>query len=202
VVDRAERNRLIAITRGFTCLQGLVYSPTGIALCFSILMDWTLPKSGLRDLTKLLVLLAGIGAPLWAMQYYRRRFGLVRHNHKPWRTLLILVTALALLWGAAWLDINRTYTISFEALWWVLFYIVYSLLPFGTRSYSRWFAGFFLVLALLPLTGAVSKDQFLLGRSTAGEFITWFAFSLHGLLDHQLLLRLLPPAEQGAQQHV
>ena len=202
-MELLERNRLIAVTRGFNSLQGLYYAPIGMVLTAWVLLDMTWPRSFAHDLAKLVSLLLGIAACFAARWYYRRRFGVVApHQEQSWNALAILV-AFALMWGASYLDVKTAYPISFETLWWALFYVGCYLRPFRIRSFSLWFAAVFLILAFLPLTGTIPKEQFFMGRSGIGQFITWFAFALHGLLDHQLLMRLLPGArQQSAEQHV
>lgn len=203
-MEITERDRLVAVTRGFNALQGLYYAPPAMAMTVWILLDLAWPRSIARDLAKLFILLSGFAACFVARWYYRQRFGVVAPNHRPGSNALSIVVAFALLWGASYLDVKTVYPVSFSNLWWALFYVMCWLCPRGVRPFSLWFAAAFLILAFLPLTASIPKQQFYLGNSRMGEFVMWFAFSLHGLLDHRLLLRLLPASarDQSAEQHV
>ena len=51
----------------------------------------------------------------------------------------------------------------------------------------------FLGLGAFTQAGVLANEQFLPGGTTqAGQTVIWLALSVHGLLDHLLLLRLLP----------
>jgi hypothetical protein len=91
-----------------------------------------------------------------------------------------------------------SYPVSFTCLWWALFYLACYLYPYRLRPHSLLFAGLFLGLCFLTLVGVVPKSLFE-GSGGAGDTFIWLAFSAHGLLDHILLLRLLPkaPPEQA-----
>lgn len=207
-VDLAERNRLIALTKGFQQLRGLIYAPVALAnaaFCIWAHMDPQHPQSQEAPLGALFALFScALAASFAAWLYYRRRFGVVRPRrpggvYAPLMTLVGLVAILAL-FGAMWVDVaayehpvNR-YPLSFTCLAWALVYLAFYLYPFRLRSHSLWFAALFLGLAFLTLIGVVPKSQFFEGSGLAGVMLIWLAFSLHGLLDHLLLLRLLPKA--------
>jgi hypothetical protein len=175
-MDFMERDRLVAVTRGFNSLQGLYYAPIGMVMAAWVLMDMMSAQSLARDLAKFVILSLGCAACFAARGYYRRRFGVVAlHYGQSW-SVVMLIAAFALMWGASYLDAKTMYPISFETLWWALFYVTCYLRPFHIRPFSLWFAGVFLILAFLPLTGTIPKEQFFMGRSGIGEFITWFAF--------------------------
>jgi hypothetical protein len=138
-----------------------------------------------------------------ARSYYRRRFGVVRSKSQVWLDVSILIAAVVLIEGASYVDVTTQYSISFISLWWALFYVICYRRPYGVRPFSLWFAALFLVLSFLTLMAAISKQQFFMGVSGVGEFTIWLAFSLHGLFDHLLLLRVLPHQawERSVQRH-
>jgi hypothetical protein len=114
----------------------------------------------------------------------------------------VAIIAILALGGAAYVDGSfRThpavlYPVSFTCLWWALFYLACYLHPYRVRSYSLWFASLFLGFCFLTSMGVVPKSEFFLNSGRAGELFIWLAFSVHGLLDHLLLLRLLPNASR------
>jgi hypothetical protein len=209
-MDLAERNRLIAVTKGFQQLRGLIYAPAGI-LNVAISLDRLNPHSSLATVGIIALFLCATAAMFAANWYYRRRFGVVRPRHRVLNAVLMTVGAivgLVTMVGAWCLDASpRMAPVSFMCLWWALFYVACYLHPYAVRPHSLWFAALFLGFCVLTQMGVVPKSQFFLGPGRAGEILIWLAFSLHGLLDHLLLLRLLPKASlepataQATEQH-
>lgn len=212
-MDLAERNRLIAVTKGFQQLRGLIYAPAGV-LNVAVASGHLNPNSSLAKVGGIVALfLCAIAAMFAANWYYRRRFGVVRSKHWALNTLLMtvgVIVGLVTLFGAWYLDGSprmASYPVSFMCLWWALFYVACYLHPYAVRPHSLWFAALFFGLCVLTQMGVVPKSQFFLGLGRAGDTLVWLAFSLHGLLDHLLLLRLLPKAspepstEQSAERH-
>jgi hypothetical protein len=212
-MDLAERNRLIALTKGFQYLQGLLYVPLAL-LNFAVAISSSsarLSPLGSRIQAGAILILfpCAIAASFAASSYYRRRFGLVRTKRtgSPY-FWLAMVAAPLILFGAMYVDGSlythpaASYPVSFTCLAWALFYVACYLQPYRVRPHSLWFAALFFVACFLTATGTVPKRQFFLGSGGAGEILIWCAFSIHGLLDHLLLLRLLPKAssEQSAAQ--
>jgi hypothetical protein len=209
-MDLAERNRLIAVTKGFQCLQGLIYAPMALSTAAISLIDraWPMTTSAMGGWAGLAILLCGFAASFAARSYYRRRFGVVRS--KGLSPILGAVAPLALVVamyvdGSFWTHPAASYPVSFTCLWWALFYVACYLHPFAARPHSLWFAALFLGCCFLTSTGVVPKSQFFLGSGSGhvGDLLIWLAFSLYGLLDHLLLLRLLPKAspEQSTGRH-
>jgi hypothetical protein len=136
--------------------------------------------------------------------YYRRRFGVVRSKRRggPYAWLLIVggIGGLAAFFAAAYVDGAlaiqpvASYPVSLVCLFWALFYLACYLHPYRLRPHSLWFAALFFGLCFLTMVGVVPKSQFFEGSGRPGDILIWLAFSLHGLLDHLLLLRLLPKA--------
>ncbi len=205
-MDLAERNRLIAVTKGFQCLQGgLCYAPLGILnLVAGVVHLESWPQGPARDWASLALLLCAIAACVPARLYYRRRFGVVRSKRRggPYAWLLIVggIGGLAAFFAAAYVDGAlaiqpvASYPVSLVCLFWALFYLACYLHPYRLRPHSLWFAALFFGLCFLTMVGVVPKSQFFEGSGRAGDILIWLAFSLHGLLDHLLLLRLLPKA--------
>ncbi len=83
-----------------------------------------------------------------------------------------------------------------HGLAWALFYLACYLYPYRIRPHSIWFATLFFALCFLTQMGVVPKSEFFEGLSRPRRvwILIWLAFSVHGLLDHLLLLRLLPKA--------
>jgi hypothetical protein len=208
-MDLAERNRLIAATKGFQHLRGLIYAPVGLAnMAFSVLahMDPQNPQSREASAGAFALYPFPLAASFAASVHYRRRFGVVRSKSRGLNVLLLtLATIVAVLtmWGAVWVDIATyehpvsPYPVSFTCLWWALFYLACYLQPYRVRPHSLWFAALFLGLCFLTQMGVVPKSQFFALTGRAGDILIWVVFSVHGLLDHFLLLRLLPKASLG-----
>jgi hypothetical protein len=222
-MDLAERNRLVAATEGFQQLRGLIYAPAGLANVGVLLINRAWPFEARTTGASawpaivffLAIVLSAFGATVAAFSYYRRRFGVVRPKcgggQNALRLTLVTIVAVGTLIGAMYVDSSfwihpaASYPVSFTCLWWALFYLACYLCPYRVRPHSLWFAALFLGFCFLTLTGVVPKSQFFLsGSGSAGEIFIWLAFSIHGLLDHLLLLRLLPKAspEQATEQHV
>jgi hypothetical protein len=214
-MDLAERNRLIAVTKGFQGLKGLLYAPIALLNVANSMANSSVSLNPLSTLA----LVGGIfalfpcafAASFAARSYYCRRFGVVRSKCRGLNALLFTVgtmVAIITLVGAMYVDgvfhthLVATYPVSLTCLWWASFYVICYLAPYGVRPHSLWFAALFLGLCLLTLMGVAPKSQFFLGSGRAGDLLIWLAFALHGLLDHLLLLRLLPKAspEQAMSQ--
>ena len=211
----AERNRLIAVTTGFKSLQGLIYAPMALLnVAVSVLdhRDTQNPQGADARAGAILALFpCAIAASLAASVYYRRRFGVVRSKRRGLNALLLTfatIMAVLTLGGAGYVDGSlythsvASYPVSFTCLWWARFYLVCYLRPYRVRLHSLWFSALFLGLGFLTQSGVVPKSQFLMGSGRAGDIFIWLAFAVHGLLDHLLLLRLLPKAslEQAPSQ--
>jgi hypothetical protein len=201
-MDLAERNRLIAVTKGFQNLQGLLCVPVGLVnvafACVHIDQESSLGRLG----ALLAVIPCAFAATFAAAWYYRRRFGVVRRRGALSVLLLTaggIVGVIAMM-GAMYVDGSlykqpvASYPISLTCLWWAAAYLSFYLMPYGIRPHSLWFAALFLALGFLTMMGVVPKSQFFLGSGHAGNVFIWIAFCVHGLLDHMTLLRLLPKA--------
>jgi hypothetical protein len=214
-VDLAERNRLIAVTKGFQPLRGLIYVPAGllnVALSVANSSGYHPHHSVAEVLGFLALFPCAIAATFAAWWYYRRRFGVVRSKCRGGRSVLLLtvgtMVAIVTLVGAMYVDDTfyehpaASYPVSLTCLWWAILYVSFYLAPYGVRPHSLWFAALFFGLCFLTLVGVAPKSQFFMGSGRAGDIVIWLAFSVHGLLDHLLLLRLLPKAsqEQAAAQ--
>jgi len=212
-MDLAERDRLIAVTKGFQGLQGLLYAPMGltnVAMLLAMSLVHVNPASSERQLGAALAVLApipcGIAASFAAWWYYRRRFGVVRSKSPGTPSALLLIPAgigaLVAFFAASYVDGVGSYPVSLTCLWWGLLYVTFYLAPNRLRPHSLWFAALLLGLCFLTLMGVAPKSQFFAGSGHAGDILIWFAFSVHGLLDHLRLLRLLPKvsSEQATSQ--
>jgi hypothetical protein len=185
-MDAAERNRLIAATRGYGSLRGLIYAPAGLLNAATPLLDAAWPRGGAaKEWVILTMFVSVIVAFFAALSFYRRRFGVVRHN----------VTTAQIIGGiaffAAMFALRGPQAASLHCVWWAAFYLACYLSPFGLRTYSLWFAALFLGLGGLAQAGVLPNQQFLPG---GGQAFISLALSIHGLLDHLLLLLLLPRA--------
>jgi hypothetical protein len=215
-MDLAERDRLLAVTRGFQSLRGLIFVPLGllvVAMSVAIsVFHLNRENSAVQAVALFALFPCALAASVAAWVYYRRRFGVVQYQWRSWNTLLQMFTGIVLAAAApvaVALDERPVslYPVSFWCLWWALLYLACYLSPYRLRPHSLWFAAVFLGLCLLTLAGVAPRSQFSIGSTHAGDIFIWLAFSVHGLLDHLLLLRLLPKASpdhataQAGEQH-
>ena len=189
-MDAAERNRLISATHGYGSLRGLIYAPAGLMNAASPLLDAAWPRGGTaREWVSVAMFASVVVAFFAALSFYRRRFGIVRHNV----TTAQVISGIAFF--AAMFAVRGPQAASLHCVWWAAFYLACYLSPYGLRNYSLWFAALFLGLGGLTQAGVLPNQQFLPGGTHAvGQSFIWLALSVHGLLDHLLLLRLLPRA--------
>src|SRR5580658_3513892 len=100
-MDLAERNRLIAVTKGFKHLRGLIYAPAALMnMAVSIVahFDPQDPQgSDPPDGAVLALFSCAIAASIAASVYSRRRFGVVRS--KRWGLNALLVTLATIVAG-------------------------------------------------------------------------------------------------------
>lgn len=188
-MDAAERNRLIAATRGYSSLRGLLYAPAGLMNAVSPLLQG---RGIVREWISLAIFLAVMLATVAAWLYYRRRFGIVRYSYS--KTQIAGLSIAGIVYFVGMFAIRGPHAASLNFVWWAAFYLACYLSPYGLRTYSLWFAAFMLGLAALTQAGVLPNGPFVPGGSHPGEALIWLAFSIHGLLDHLLLLRLLPRA--------
>lgn len=184
-----RRSVSVAGTLGYSSLRGLIYAPAGLLNAASPLLD---DRGVVREWISLTIFLAVIVATLAAWSFYRRRFGIVRYSYSKAQVAWMTVGGIA--YFAGMLAIRGPHAASVQCAWWAAFYLGCYLVPYRLRAYSLWFAALFLVLGFLTQAGVLPNEPFLPGGSRAGETFIWMAFALHGLLDHLLLLRLLPRA--------
>ena len=187
-MDAAERNRLIAATRGYSSLRGLIYAPAGLMNAASPLLDAAWPRGGTaREWVRVAMFASVVVAFFAALSFYRRRFGVVRHSFSAAQIIGVIA------YTAAMFALRGPHSASLHCVWWAAFYLACYLSPYGLRVYSLWFAALFLGLGGLTQAGILPNEQFLPGGTHAvGQSFIWLALSIHGLLDHLLLLRLLP----------
>jgi hypothetical protein len=184
-----DLRRIRFATQHFHDLQGLRLVPFGVTAVMNIWLQrpphWDVGVAG--GLFLLSVLIAWMLGP-----YYRRRFGHVRARPMSGAQWLTGIGAITLFYVLQWQEVERGLPVSMLGLMLSSCAALFCLTAPRLRWHWGVAAAAFAVTSLLPVLG-ISTPQDLWGQySRIGNTLFGVTVTICGIMDHRLLLGLVP----------